>query len=135
MMRRGSTVTCVAGLAALALGCGGPSSLPVPVSGEVTLHGKPLSADAKAFISFVPSGLAADTVSASITGGRYDCPTAPRGPVTVFFEVTTPLGPPRKSDRTGEIVQETQSVVPARYATGVPMVIEGPMTKDFDLID
>jgi hypothetical protein len=135
MTRRGSTVTCVAGLAALVLGCGGPSSLPVPVSGEVTLRGQPLPSDAKAFISFVTPGPEAKAVSALITGGKYDCPTAPRGAVTVFFEVTKPLGPPRKSDRTGELFQETQSLVPARYATGVPLTIDGPTTKDFDLID
>jgi hypothetical protein len=105
------------------------------VSGTVTLRGKPLPADATAFISLTPAAAGVPAASAAIVGGRYDCPRTPQGQVSAVFEITKPLGPPRRSDRTGEVYQETQSLVPARYASGLPLTIEGPMTKDFDLVD
>jgi len=116
-------------------GCGSQTPPPVPVSGVVTLRGKPLPADAQAFISFTPAAAGMPSASAAVTSGSYACPQTPQGQVTAFFEITKPLGPPRKSDRTGELYQETQSLVPARYASGLPVTIEGPTTKDFDLVD
>jgi hypothetical protein len=125
----------VAGLALSLPGCGTRPPPSAPISGTVTLRGKPLPADAAAFISFTSATPGAAAVSASITRGRYECPHAPQGQVTAFFEITRPAGPPRKSDRTGELYQETQSPVPARYASGLPLTLDGPTTRDFDLVD
>ncbi|MGI9177575.1 MAG: hypothetical protein ACR2IT_06935 [Pirellulales bacterium] len=135
MSPHGCFVVSLSLIATLLTGCGGRSTPPVPVSGTVTLHGEAIPTDAKAFISFTPTTPGAKSVSAAVTGGNYASPATPRGSVTVFFEITKPLGPPRKSDRTGQMYQETQSLVPARYAAGVPLTIEGPMTQDFDLVD
>lgn len=135
MIRVGRIAAALAILGVGAFGCGRRSAAPVPVSGTVTLAGKPLPADATAFISFQPAGAAGGSVSAPIQSGSFHCPRTPSGPVTVFFEITRPLGPPRKSDRTGEMVQETTSLVPARLATGLQLTIEGPTTHDFDLTD
>lgn len=132
---RGALVVVLAACCLMQTGCGGRSATPVAVSGTVTLNGKPLPAEATAYISFTPTTPAAVGVSAAITSGSYASAQTPQGPLTVFFEITKPLGPPRKSDRTGQMVQETVSLVPARYATGVPLTIEGPMTHNFDLTD
>lgn len=108
---------------------------PVPVSGKVTLHGKPLPADATAYVVFTATAPGSKPVSALVKDGRYDSEKTPSGPVTVSFDITRPNGPPRKSDRTGEMYQDIQSLVPSRYASGMPLTIDGPTTKDFDLID
>ena len=135
MPPHGSLAACVAVLGLALTGCGSPTPPPVPVSGTVTLRGMPLPADATAFISFTPAAAGVPAASAAIVGGRYDCPRTPQGQVTAVFEITKPLGPPRTSDRTGAVFQETQSLVPARYAAGVPLTIDGPTARDFDLVD
>jgi hypothetical protein len=135
MNRRQAFVVVLAVAGFVQAGCGSRSATPVPVSGTVKLNGKPLPGDATAYISFTPTTPAAVGVSAAITSGSYACAKTPQGPVTVFFEITKPLGPPTKSDRTGQMVQETVSLVPARYATGVPLTVTGPMTHDFDLTE
>ena len=134
MPARGSLAVWIAVCGVWLSGCSSRTPPPVPVSGTVTLRGKPLPADAQAFVSFAPVA-GGPSVSAAVTSGSYASPHTPQGPLMAFFEITKPLGPRRKSDRTGEFYQETQSLVPARYASGLPVTIEGPTTKDFDLVD
>lgn len=135
MMRRWWVFVAVAALGVTVPACSGRSAAPVPVSGKVTLHGKPLPADATAYVVFTPTKPGSKPMSAPIKDGHYDAPEAPSGPVTVSFDITRPNGPPRKSDRTGQMYQDILSLVPSRYVSGIPLTIDGPTTKDFDLVD
>jgi hypothetical protein len=113
-------------------GCGGPP--PARLQGAVTLAGKPLPADARAFVVFATGANLSTSVSVPIVDGRYDSPQTPRGDVTVFFEISHPVGPERKSARTGLPYRDVVTLVPARYATGVPIRVESDdATRDFDL--
>lgn len=114
-------------------GCGHPR--PVRLQGAVTLAGRPLPADAEAFIVFATGANRATSVSVPIVGGRYDSPCTPRGDATVFFEINQPVGPERTSDRTGLTYRDVVTLVPARYATGVPIRVEADdSSRDFDLV-
>lgn len=113
-------------------GCTRPA--PARVQGAVTLAGKPLPADAQAFIVFAAGPNRSESVSVPIVNGRYDSPQTPRGDVTVFFEINHPVGPERKSDRTGLMVRDIATLVPARYATGIGIRVDGDETeRHFDL--
>ncbi|GEM_PF-3462661 len=126
----------VLGLVSLAAvsGCGGGSPT-TTVSGTVTLNGKPLPGDATASIAFSPAKTGVAGVAAPITEGRYSCPGVPTGDVKVSFDITQPDGPPRKSDRTGEMYQEVKNLVPASFAGGIPLTIQASATHDFNLTD
>lgn len=113
-------------------GCNQPE--PARIQGAVTLAGKPVPADAEAFIVFAAGPNHSTSVSAPIVNGRYDSPRTPRGDVTVFFEISHPVGPERKSDRTGLMVRDVATLVPSRYATGIAIHVDGDESgRDFDL--
>ena len=115
------------------LGCSGASG-GAHLQGTVTLGDKEIPADAKAHIIFAPSGKTDGTVTAPITGGRYDCPNVPIGNVTVHFDITQSAGPMKRSKRTGAEYQDVVNLVPAQYATGVPLEVIGDKAdQDFKL--
>lgn len=119
-------------LLAGAVGCVRES--PARLQGAVTLAGKPIPADAQAFIVFTTGADRSHSVTAPIVGGTYDSPKTPRGDVTVFFEISHSVGPERKSDRTGLVYRDIATLVPARYETGVPIKVTGDdANRNFDL--
>jgi hypothetical protein len=123
-------------VAAVVAGCGGLAGNAAHLQGTVTLNGKPIPADAKAYVVFVPDVDKTKAVSAPVTGGRYDLPNAPMGLVMVHFEVTREVGPEKTSERTGQVYRDVVSLVPARLVTGLPVQVVGDDTSlDFDLSD
>jgi hypothetical protein len=115
-------------------GCGSNSSAVAHLQGKVTLYGKQIPDDATAFVVFAADGKAANAVSVPIAKGRYDSSNIPKGAIKVFFEITRPLGPMKKSDHTGQPYQEIASLVPAKYATGIPLEVTGDdPNRDFQL--
>jgi hypothetical protein len=115
-------------------GCGAGTGGTAHLQGQVTLGGKPLPSDATAFISFVPDKQGAETVSVPVTGGQYDSPQTPVGAVKVFFEINRPAGPMKTSERTGQPYQDIASLVPAKYATGLPLEVTGDdSNRNFEL--
>lgn len=124
----------VLGCAIAATGCGSKSGATAHLQGSVTLDGKPLPDDATAFIMFAPDGKGADSVSVPITKGRYDAVKVPQGPVKVFFDITRPVGPTKKSEHTGQSFRDTANLVPDKYATGIPLKVDGDdPNRDFQL--
>lgn len=127
-------IACVS-LAPLLIGCGGSGGSVANLAGNVTLGGKPLPAEAKAFVMFTQgTGKEAKKASAEILGSKYDCADVPQGAVTVYFDITQPVGPMKKSERTGQEFQETKNLVPGKFATGMPLQVAGDKTdQNFDL--
>ncbi len=127
-------VACVS-LAPLVTGCGGSGGSVANLAGNVTLGGKPLPAEAKAFVMFTQgTGKEAKKASAEIVGSKYACADVPRGAVTVFFDITQPVGPMKKSERTGAEYQETKNLVPANFSTGTQLQVTGDKAdQNFDL--
>jgi hypothetical protein len=118
----------------VAAGCGAGGGGTAHWQGQVTLKGQPIPSDAQAFVTFVPDDKNAETVSVPIIQGRYDSPQTPMGPVKVFFEINPPVGPMKKSERTGQPYQDIVSLVPAKYATGVAVEVKGDdPNHDFQL--
>lgn len=114
--------------------CGCGSQPPARLQGSVTLGGKDLPADAQAFIVFATGSNRSASVSVPIIAGRYDSPQTPRGDVTVFFEISHPVGGEQTSDRTGLTYRNYATLVPPKYATGIPLQVVGDdEMRDFDL--
>lgn len=136
MARRASSgaITLLASACFLAAAGGCVRESTARLQGAVTLAGKPLPADARAFIVFATGPDRSRSVSAPIIDGRYDSPRTPMGDVTVFFEISHPIGPERTSDRTGLPYRDVATLVPARYETGVPLNVTGDDAhRNFDL--
>jgi hypothetical protein len=130
-------VGCWAIVGIALLGCGGESGPPTArLQGAVTLAGQPIPADATGMISFQPRDKAQGAAaSAEIVGGKYDCPKAPLGPVTVLFNITQPTGPEYTSSR-GEKVRDSKSLTPLKYGSGTPLEVTGDNAAlDFDLTE
>ena len=114
-------------------GCGEGSSSTAHLAGAVTIDGKPVPADAQAALSFQPRG-GGEVVSVPITNGRYDSPRTPQGPVSVNFYISRPVGPVKKSERTGEDYRDTANLVPAEHAAGMLLEVSGDnLNQDFKL--
>ncbi|HEX6963434.1 MAG TPA: hypothetical protein VF175_16320 [Lacipirellula sp.] len=122
-------------LAATALGCGGGGQPGAHLQGKVTIDGNEIPADAKAHIMFAPESASdAETVTAPIVNSRYDCPNAPLGSVTAYFEISRAVGPMKRSERTGAEYQEVVSLIPADRTTGIQLEVTGDKAdQDFDL--
>jgi hypothetical protein len=133
LARQGVLAAAVA-LACL-VGCGAGSGGGAHLQGKVTIGGKDVPADANAHIMFAPeAGKPEETVTAPITGSRYDAPNVPLGPVTVHFEITQAVGPMKRSERTGAEYQDVVNLVPAERATGIPLEVAGDKAdQDFKL--
>jgi len=119
---------------ALVVGCGGSWERVARLQGAVTLNGKPLPHDAKAFLVFATEENGAASVSVPVTNGRYDSPRTPLGSLHVYFEISREVGSTRTSERTGQAYRDIENLVPAKYATGVPLEVnrDNP-NQDFDL--
>lgn len=115
-------------------GCGAKSGGKAHLQGNVTLNGKPIPDDATAFVVFAPDGKGTDSVSVPITKGHYDSSGIPRGELKVFFQITRPFGPMKKSEHTGQSFQDVANLVPDKYATGIPLKVDGDdPNRDFQL--
>jgi hypothetical protein len=115
-------------------GCGTTNGGATRLQGQVTLNGKPLPADAKAFVTFVPEGNPGKAVSVPVTNGNYDSPDTPVGKVNVQFEISREVGPTKTSERTGQSYREMENLVPGKYSTGLPLEVTGDnSTQNFDL--
>jgi hypothetical protein len=120
--------------ALLSTGCGQGSSDTVHLAGTVTLGGKPLPSNAQGTIVFKPASADSASASAPIVDGQYNSPLTPTGAVKVFFNITKPSGRTFKSSRTGETVNEVQSLVPASQAAGLDLKVETDnSSQNFDL--
>lgn len=130
-------LTVLVAIATLVAGCGKSAPREVHLQGEVTLNGAPVPEDATAFITFAPAnGSEAKSVSVPVKAGHYDSPRTPAGEVTVLFEITRAVGPEKKSERTGLTYRDTENLLPAKYATGVPLeVTSDNANQDFHLTD
>jgi hypothetical protein len=123
-------------IAIFVVGCGQGSGTVAHLQGQVTLNGKPLPNDATAFIVFTSDLKPAESVSVPVVNSRYDSPSTPQGAVKAFFEINRPVGAPKKSERTGQMYQNVKSLVPAKYATGLPLEVKGDdSNRDFQLTD
>jgi hypothetical protein len=128
-------VGCWAIVGLIALGCGPSGPSRAHLQGTVTLAGQPIPADATASIIFEPSKTAEQgpPASALIVSGKYECPDAPVGPVTVFFNITQPSGPEYTTDR-GITTRNATSLTPPKYAPGMSLEVTGDnAAQDFDL--
>lgn len=128
---------CVGACGALLLaGCGGGGE-GARLQGSVTLGGKPIPDDAKAFVMFTATAKVdgkAASASAPIVGGKYDCPNVPTGPVRVGFDITREVGPVKKSERTGADYRDVENLVPATAATGLELTVDGDKAdQNFEL--
>ncbi|QDU57093.1 hypothetical protein [Aeoliella mucimassa] len=120
-------------LLTILVGCGGGSGETAHLEGQVTIHGQALPADATGELTFQPVD-GGKTVKAEIIDSKYDCPKSPTGEVIVKFFITSPSGPKRINQRTGEEYQEKANLVPAGSAPGVSITVtEDDPSLDFDL--
>ena len=121
----------------LSTGCAESTPPTAHLQGAVTIHGAPIPGDATAFINFAPAaGSGSKSVSVPVTGGRYDSPETPVGNVKVSFDISRPVGPEKKSERTGQMYRDIAGMVPAQYATGMQLEIKADNPKqDFHLTD
>lgn len=129
-----AAVSCV--LVAVMTGCHSDSSADVAHwSGEITIDGQPLPDDATGTISFRPvGGGTAPAAGAPIENGRYDSPNTPKGSVMVYFDIQQPTGKSHYSERVGQEIQETKSIVPAEHGQGIQKEVTGDnLEADFDL--
>jgi hypothetical protein len=102
-------------LAATIAGCGG--STDIPISGEVTLDGRPVAGPAT--IAFYPEpGTNSPNAGGEIVDGKYSIP-AEKGPSTGKFrvEITWPkkTGKQIPSVDPGMMTDETFEAIPAKY--------------------
>jgi hypothetical protein len=117
-----------------AIGCNKEAHV-AHLQGKVTLNGRELPKESQAFVIFAPDGKKSDSVTVPVADGRYDSPKTPTGAVTAFFEINVP-GPIKKSQHTGQDYHDVKSLVPAKFATGVPLRVEGDEpNRDFQLTD
>lgn len=105
-------------VALLATGCRPAVVAPVrgPISGSVTLDGRPAEGGAVRFIALFPNGVNA---LAPVAGGRYALDAA-RGLMQGRYRVefSMPTGRMRRSanpDQPGEWLEEPQESLPVRY--------------------
>jgi hypothetical protein len=126
----------VLGLVSVTAGCGGEDGPPTAhLQGTVTLGGKPIPADATAYIFFNPltkeQGKAA---TAAIVNGKYDCPSAPVGSVKVMFNITQPKGP--EYEERGVKVRSMVTITPPSAASGIDLQVDGDKSDaNFDLVE
>jgi hypothetical protein len=115
-------------------GCDGQSS-GTTLSGQVTIGGQPIPADATATVSFRPlGGQKAPPVSALIANGSYRCDNVPIGAVVAEFDIRQPVGPTKTSARTGAQYRDEKSLVPAAHAVGIEFEVKvGDEKRDFEL--
>jgi hypothetical protein len=124
----------VAAVGLFTAGCTKSGPREVHLQGEVTLNGAPVPSDATAFINFAPAAGGASSVSVPVKDGRYDSPQTPAGPLKVSFDISHPVGPERKSERTGLTYRDIESLVPAKYATGIQLDVQTDQSnQDFHL--
>ncbi len=126
----------VIGFAAVVVGlcgCGVGGTPSAHLSGDVTIDGKPVPADAIASLSFVPTK-GGEAVAVSIVDGHYDSPQSPQGKVSVLFSISKPFGPEKVSERTGEKYRDVMNLVPPEHAAGIAIEVQGDNSnQDFDL--
>ncbi len=137
-IRRSSVATQLTAVLLLAvqLGCGagGTGKPTAHLKGTVTIGGAALPADAEASITFKPtkSGQARST-SAIISGGMYDAPDVPAGPVIVYVSVQQPTGR-EVTENVSRPYKEYRSLVPAKYGEGIALEVSGDKAdQNFEL--
>ena len=117
----------------LMAGCGKGAAPTAHLAGNVTIGGAPIPSDASAALSFTPSG-SGKAVSVPITGGHYDSPNTPVGPISVNFYISRRTGPEKISERTGEKYQDIVNLVPPEHAAGETISVSGDnLSQNFQL--
>jgi hypothetical protein len=126
-------------LAVLAAGCGkpGPSYPSARWEGTVTLQGKPIPAEAEAYVQFFPNGGGGQAPPASvpIMQGRYRAERVPLGKVTVVFNITRLTGRMVREDNAPGATPyaEREILVPPSLRAGIPAEVTGDQQRDFNL--
>ena len=135
MFRFAGRVAALCLAAVILPGCDTGSGTTANWSGQVTVGGQPLPADAEGSISFQPTS--ADSgrgVTVPVENGRYVSPETPKGKVRVMFDLKRPTGRTYHSERTGTDVPVTESMVPPAKAAGIEIQVDGNRSDaDFDL--
>ena len=137
------SVTILSFLLMALAGCGGASYQVVPVSGKITLNGKPL---AKAHVTFAPiGGLDKDTGPPAhgttdaegkftLVLGSTGKPGAPTGKSKVYISTAGDASAGEQPDAGGK---RTKELVPVRYNISTDLVFEVPSggtnKADFEL--
>lgn len=110
---------------ALLVGCGGSGAGGDTAhwQGEVTIDGQPLPAGTQGSITFRPEGAQAKPITVQVVDGKYDSPQTPKGKITAYFDLNKPTGKTFTSERTGEVVEEMESIVPRENLQGVQLEV------------
>jgi hypothetical protein len=112
-------------------GCGSKPEFPgAHLAGAVTIDGQPVQDGS---IVFTPTGGAhGQTVGATITAGRYDCPYVPLGDSLVQIYALRPTG--KTVEVMGSMKPEMQDLVPVKDRDGIKFKVEGEnLNQDFAL--
>lgn len=116
-------------------GCGGssePNYQSIRLEGLVQVDGEPIS---QGSISILPRKNNQGTgVEAEIKEGKYVIEKAPLGPVIVQLHSQRETGRMKPGDYGGAPVPEYESLIPSRYAGGIPLTLSTDKQQyDFDL--
>lgn len=130
-----SRLATVAGCVFFLGGCSGGSSNTARLSGEVTLDGNPIPAEALASVSFQPTQTSgARGTSAVIENSRYDCPDVPKGQVLVFVNLSIPTGRTYSTGPGGREEPEMKTIsLIAEQRSGIEIDVNGDQTLDLKL--
>lgn len=132
IIRLGAAPLC--GLMCLLMaGCGSETSYPsTPLTGTIQVDGQPIG---EGLFQIVPTK--ADQgrgVQAEIKEGRYVVEKAPLGPVVIILTARRKTGRMTHSSYSNASVPEMESLIPGRYASGIPLTVtDGMGTQDFRL--
>lgn len=116
------------GLLPFVVGCGGSggSGSVAHWQGEVTLDGKPLPPGTTGAITLRPMDQKdAKPITIYLNEGRFDSPNIPMGKVKAFFSLEKPTGKKIHSERTGQDVEEMESIVPREAQAGIDLEVTG----------
>jgi hypothetical protein len=118
------------------VGCGkGSSGKPTAhLSGTITIDGQPVSDNVVGSVTFRPPGTGqASPATAQVIDGKYDCPNAPQGNVTVFFQLIQQTG--KMAGDPGRQYPETRNLLAEKYSvSGIDLTVtDDNSNQDFAL--
>jgi hypothetical protein len=118
------------------VGCGknGSGKPTAHLSGTITIDGQPVPDNTVGSVTFRPSGSGqASPTTAQVIDGKYDCPNAPQGNVTVFFQLVQQTG--KMVGDPGRQAPEVRSLLADKYSvSGIDLnVTDDNSSQDFAL--
>jgi hypothetical protein len=109
------------------------ASIPsTPLAGTIQIDGEPI---AEGLLQIIPTKAEQGTgVTAEIKDGKYSVEKAPLGPVIVMLTASRKTDRMTRASYSDELVPEVESLIPGRYASGIPLnITAGIGTQDFNL--